>query len=353
MQPILNLNTSEIATWLTEHGQPKYRAKQIERWIYQRRVQSFEEMTDLPQALRSELAAHFELWTTKIIHDPEATDGTQKLLLQLHDGQSIECVLIKEGARRTVCMSTQVGCGMGCVFCASGLDGVARNLTTGEMFEQLLCLQHKLAEDERLTHVVVMGMGEPLANLNQLLPVLNRVSSPEGFGISARRITVSTVGLPKAIHRLADLQVPYHLAISLHAPNDELRDELVKMNQRTGMDAILDAADHFFEVTGRRVTFEYVLLAGKNDRPEHAQELAKRLRGKNILVNLIPYNPVAGLPYQTPRVDDTERFQNVLTQYGVQVQVRKRKGDRIDAACGQLRRNREQQIVTLSKPKRV
>jgi 23S rRNA (adenine2503-C2)-methyltransferase len=227
---------------------------------------------------------------------------------------------------------------MGCVFCASGLGGVVRNLTTGEILEQMLQLARLLPADDRLSHIVVMGMGEPLANLPSLLPALDFAASRLGLGISARRITISTVGLPAAIRRLAALKCQYHLAVSLHAPDDTLRDQLVPANRKVGIAAILEAADEYFTLTGRRLMFEYVLLADLNDRPEHALALAELLRNRLALLNLIPYNPVKGLPYRTPHSKDVARFVQILTDGGVNVKIRYRKGNRIDAACGQLRR---------------
>ena len=295
-------------------------------------------MTDLPKELRANLAADFTIWTTNVARHSQAADGTEKLLLELADKQRIECVLLRDGHRRTICISSQVGCAMGCVFCASGLDGVIRNLTAGEIVEQMLRLSRLLPADERLSHIVVMGMGEPLANLNNLLPALEEAASPTGLGISHRRITISTVGLPPAIRRLAELDARYQLAVSLHAPNDELRNQLVPVNKNIGIQSIVEAADHYFEISGRRLTFEYVLLGELNDRPEHARELAELLRGRTALLNVIPYNPVAGLPYKTPSRKAQERFLAILAEAGINVQVRERKGDEIDAACGQLRR---------------
>ena len=201
---------------------------------------------------------------------------------------------------------------MGCVFCASGLDGVVRNLTAGEIVEQMLRLARLLPAEERLSHIVVMGMGEPLANLDRLLPALSEATSPTGLGISHRRITISTVGLPPAIDRLSQLDARFQLAVSLHAPDDALRNELVPVNKNIGLEAIIAAADRYFEVSGRRLTFEYVLLGGLNDQPQHAQRLAKLLHGRLALVNLIPYNSVAGLPYETPTKQSVERFVGIL-----------------------------------------
>ena len=227
---------------------------------------------------------------------------------------------------------------MGCVFCASGLDGVIRNLTTGEIIEQLLRLSRLLPEDERLSHIVVMGMGEPLANLDRLLPALAAAQNPEGLGISQRRITISTVGLPSAIDRLCEENPGYHLAVSLHAADDLLRTKLVPVNKSIGIDAILAAADRYWETSGRRLTFEYVLLGNLNDSPDSARALARFLGKRAALVNIIPYNAVAGLPWEEPTDASRERFLDVLRNAGVNVQTRRRKGSRIDAACGQLRR---------------
>ncbi len=331
---------AKLPEWLAQHAPAagKYRADQIRQWLFTSRAESFEDMTNLPKDLRAKLADEFQPWAATVERHHQAADGTEKLLLKLQDGHTIECVLLRDGNRRTICISSQVGCAMGCVFCASGLDGVIRNLTAGEIVEQMLRLARLLPKDERLSHIVVMGMGEPLANLDRLLPALAEATSPTGLGISHRRITISTVGLPPAIDRLAELDARFQLAVSLHAPDDELRNKLVPVNKNIGLEDIVKAADHYFDVSGRRLTFEYVLLGGINDLPEHAQKLATLLRGRLALINVIPYNPVAGLPYQTPSKNAVRRFIQILEDAGLNVQVRERKGDEINAACGQLRR---------------
>jgi 23S rRNA (adenine2503-C2)-methyltransferase len=299
-------------------------------------------MTDLSKTFRDQLAAEFNIWTTRIAAHRKAEDGTEKLLLDLFDGQRIECVLLRDDREHcAICISTQVGCAMHCAFCASGLSGVVRNLTAGEIVEQMLQLQRLLRPEERLSHIVVMGMGEPLTNLDAVMRALADAAAPDGLGISARRITVSTVGLPVGIRRMADDNIQYHLAVSLHAPNDTLRDQLVPTNRRVGIAAVMEAADYYFEKTGRRVTFEYVLLADVNDRPEHARQLLALLKGRPALVNVIPFNPVAGLPFHTPSAAVTRQFVQFLESGGLTVHVRRRKGERIDAACGQLRRSME------------
>ena len=337
-QHILDPSNRSLETWLAKRGQPAYRARQIRGWLLQRRAGAFEEMTDLPLRLRGELAEDFHVWTSRIVTHRHADDGTEKLLLELSGGGRIECVLLRDEARRTICISSQIGCAMGCVFCASGLDGVDRNLTSGEIVEQMLLLARLLPDDERLSHIVVMGMGEPLANLDNLLPALQLASRDDGLGIGVRRITISTVGLPAAIARLADEQAGYHLAVSLHAADDDLRNQLVPVNKNIGLADILAAADRYFEVSGRRLTYEYVLLGDINDQPEHARRLVALLRGRPALLNVIPYNPVAGLPYRTPATAALRRFREILEAGGLTIKFRHRKGDKIDAACGQLRR---------------
>lgn len=340
MKPLalLDASTDRLVNWLDTEGQPRYRAGQILRWVFERRAERFEEMTDLPKGLRERLAVDWRVFSTRVAHHAVSADGTDKLLLECSDGRRVECVLIHEEGRRTVCVSTQVGCGMGCVFCASGLKGFERNLTTGEILEQVLTARNLLPGQERLTNIVVMGMGESLANLSNLLPALDRLCAPVGLGLSPRRVTISTVGLPEKIRELAEHDRPYHLAVSLHAPTAALRDELVPINGKVGLGAVLEAADAYFERSGRQVTFEYVLLRGVNDRPEHAAALARLLTSRKAHVNLIPYNSVPGLPYERPTAEDVQRFVAILRRGGCSVTVRKTKGQPIDAACGQLQR---------------
>lgn len=337
---LLDLSTDDLAAWLAERGLPRYRAGQIQKWLFAGKPIDFDNMTNLPQPLRVDLAEAFTIWTSRVAAHRSADDNTHKLLLEWPDANSVECVLLADDREhRAACVSSQVGCAMGCAFCASGLDGVARNLTAGEILEQLLRLQHLLDPPSRISHIVVMGMGEPLANIEAVMRALAVAASPAGLGISARRITISTVGLPDGIRRLAAMGCPYHLAVSLHAADDELRNQLVPANRKFGIQAVLEAADEYFERTGRRITYEYVLLDGVNDRPEDAGRLAQLLAGRSALVNLIPFNPVHGLPYRTPPSQVTARFAESLERGGISVKIRYRKGDRIDAACGQLRRS--------------
>lgn len=343
----LDTKPEDFRSWLENQSQPSMRWKQIRRGIVAGRAESFDSMSELPRNLRTLLTEQFAPLSTKIDKHLVATDGTHKLLIRLRDNRTIESVLIQESPRKTACISTQVGCAMGCVFCASGLNGVDRNLTSGEILEQLIRLRNLTGPEERLTHIVVMGMGEPLANLDNLLEALEIAGNPDGLGIGARHVTISTVGLPAKMRRLADSGKQYHLAVSLHAPNDELRSKIVPTNEKTGIADILSACDYFVEKTGRQVTYEYILLGGLNDSTLHARELAALLRGRIAHVNLIPWNEVEGLPFQRPQSDSQMQFINALKQSGISVKVRKRKGADIDAACGQLRRKVE--LETLAK----
>jgi 23S rRNA (adenine2503-C2)-methyltransferase len=352
---LLELSPQELLDWLAQRGEKPWRARQLRHWLLGRGAESFDEMTDLPLSLRQGLAESFTPLSSKIARHLQASDDTHKLLVEFPDCSQVECVLIQEDQRRTACISTQVGCGMGCVFCASGLEGLQRNLTAAEILEQLLRLR-RLPEPgglrppiassgetlPRLTHIVVMGMGEPLANLENLLTALDHATSKEGLGLSARHVTISTVGLPARIRQLADTGRSYHLAVSLHAPNDALRNRIVPTNDKIGLEAILAAAEYFFARTGRQVTFEYVLLAGINDGAHDGRELARLLRGRRAHVNVIPFNEVEGLPYGRPCVESLSAFLAPLKQQGISVKVRKRKGAQIDAACGQLRRSSKQ-----------
>jgi 23S rRNA (adenine2503-C2)-methyltransferase len=335
---LLEVPSEELLAWLQRQGQTPLRARQIRRWLLIGRATTFEQMSDVPKRLRDALSAEFRPLGGDIAKHLISCDGTHKLLLRLRDGQVVECVLLAEADRRTVCISTQVGCGMGCVFCASGIGGVIRNLTTGEILEQMIQARNLLHAEERLTNIVVMGMGEPLANLDALLEALAIATSPQGLGIGARHITISTVGLPAKMRQIAELGKQYHLAVSLHAPNDELRTRIVPTNEKTGLADILAAADYFYAKTGRQVTYEYVLLRDINDQPMHAGQLGKLLRGRQAHINLIPFNDVVGLPYRRLTEQALLDFLAILRDAGISVKVRKRKGADIDAACGQLRR---------------
>ncbi len=336
---------------MAERGFPAYRARQVLDWIVRRRAESFEVMSDLPRVLREELEREWTVFGTQVAYHDVAPDGTDKLVLECYDDRRIECVLMAEGTRRTVCISTQVGCGMGCVFCASGLNGVERNLGAHEILEQVLRLRNLLPPEEAISHVVVMGMGESLANLDNLIAALDWLcSARHGLGISQRRVTISTVGLPEKIRKLAAMDRQYHLAVSLHAPNEALRNRLVPVNEAIGLEAVIAAADAYFEQTGRQITYEYVLLRGVNDRSTDARDLGRLLAARGAHVNLIPYNPVANLPFERPDRETIRRFVAIVRQWNVSVTVRKTKGRAIDAACGQLRRRLDQDRPVIHEP---
>lgn len=342
-RPVLSACRDEWRGWMVERGYPAYRAAQMLDWVIHKRVNSFDQMSNLPKPLRRELDGEWAVFGTRIVYHGNAADSTDKLILACHDGRRIECVLMSGESRQTVCVSTQVGCGIGCVFCASGLGGVVRNLSADELLEQVFQLRNLLPPNQTVTHVVVMGMGESLANLDNLVIALDRLcSAEEGLGISQRRVTISTVGLPEKIIKLAALDRQYHLAVSLHAPTEELRNALVPVNNKIGLDAVLTAADAYFKQTGRQITYEYVLLRDVNDRTSDAHALVRLLVNRQAHVNLIPYNPVEGLPYERPDPESIRRFTTILRDGSVSVTVRKTKGRAIDAACGQLRRRLDQ-----------
>ena len=348
MYNFLELDSAALTRLFDDWEIPAYRIGQIRQWVFARKMPDFEQMTDLPKSLRTVLADRFgTVLRGKELDRLQSSDSSQKLLIEWEDGERIECVLLQNDRHhRTACISTQVGCAMKCVFCASGMDGFVRNLTRSEILEQLLRLNALLTNHERLTHIVVMGIGEPMLNLDALLPALDTATASDGLDLSVRRVTISTVGLPAGIRKLADSVVQggkeYKLAVSLHAPNDELRSQLIPQNQRSGISAILLATDEYFQMTGRRVTFEYTLIEGLNDQPQHVRQLADLLRDRTAIVNVIPLNPVPELNYRAPSSKAVQRFVEQLESHGIQVKVRFRKGDKISAACGQLRRCRRE-----------
>ncbi|NOT02209.1 MAG: 23S rRNA (adenine(2503)-C(2))-methyltransferase RlmN [Phycisphaerales bacterium] len=337
---VFDLDAETLAAgpgFLAEMGQPSYRAEQIMRWVYERGAESFDQMTDLPASLRTVLARRLTVYRSSIERHDRASDGTAKLLLKWPDGTTSECVLIPDGDRQTACISTQVGCPVGCVFCASGIGGLDRNLVAGQIVEQAMRVA-ALCRPNRLTNVVFMGLGEPLHNYDATVAALRKINSAEGMNIGARKITVSTVGLPKQMKRLADEKLQITLALSLHAPTDELRARLIPWAASITIDSLVEAANYYFDRTGREITLEYVLLAGVNDLPEQARQLATVARRMRSNINLIRYNPVDGLPYERPSAEASTRFQQILRDRGLNVHLRRSRGRDIDGACGQLRR---------------
>jgi 23S rRNA (adenine2503-C2)-methyltransferase len=335
---VFDLTRDGLCALLDEWKQPGYRATQILEWVYRRGARSYDEMTNLPKDVRSRLGVEVPLFRSSIVQRKRSGDGTVKLLLSWPDATTSECVLIPEGERQTACISTQVGCPVGCVFCASGMGGLEKSLSGGQIVEQAMRVRQVAGESSRLSNVVFMGLGEPLANYEATVQAVRTINADWGMGIGARRITISTIGLPKQIRRLAGEGLQITLAISLHAANDELRGELIPWAGKIPIEAVLEAANEYFERTGREITFEYLLLGGVNDSASDARQLAKLVRRVRSNVNLLVYNPVAGLPYHRPTNDGVRAFQEALRDAGVNAHVRTSRGRDIDAACGQLRR---------------
>jgi 23S rRNA (adenine2503-C2)-methyltransferase len=334
------LTSAELETLLEGMGQPRYRARQVRESVFRRSAGAFGEMTDLPSALREALGKALRVRSSTVERVQRSKDGTIKVLVLLEDGRRVESVLIPEGKRTTLCVSTEVGCPVRCVFCASGIEGLVRPLAAHEIVEQVLHARGLLAADggERdLTNLVLMGMGEPLLNYDATAAALKALRDPAGIGLGARRITLSTVGIVDGMDRLAAEGHPINLAVSLHAPDDATRTRIVPLNERYGVAEVVAAAKRYAKVTGRDVTFEYVLLAGVNDSDAQADLLAGLAAGAHVNVNLIPFNRVEGLPYEPPSEERVEAFSAILRKRGVTVHVRRRRGDDIDAACGQLR----------------
>ena len=335
---LFSITPEALQTQLEQWGEPAYRAGQVLDWVYRRAVACPDEMTNLPKALRQRLTAEMDLYRSRILRSQSSTDETVKLLLGWPDGATSECVLIPDGARRTACISTQVGCPVGCLFCASGLDGLQRQLSAGEIVEQAMRVRRLCGDSARLSNVVFMGLGEPLANYAATVQALRIINADWGLGIGARRITISTVGLPSQMRKLADEGLQVTLALSLHAPTDELRKELIPWAESVSVASLIEAANYFFTRTGREVTVEYILLGGVNDSTQHARQLAELAQGMRSHVNLIPYNPVEGLRFQRPTARHAEQFLETLRAAGINAHIRRSRGLDVEAACGQLRR---------------
>lgn len=339
MRHLYDLRKSEVVDWLKELGEPSYRALQLFGWLYQKRVESFDEMTNLPKKLRQQLQESTEIVTSEpITRQVSKVDGTVKFLLQWPDDVTVETVLMRHDYGNSVCVSTQVGCKMGCTFCASTLGGMIRQMTAGEMVEQLLYSQRLLDEsDERVSSVVLMGSGEPMDNYDEAMKFIDIINDPSGLNIGQRHITISTVGLVPGIIRLADDGRPITLAVSLHAANDELRGSMMPVNRAYPLAKLMDACHYYCRKTGRRISFEYALVGGKNDSLEDARQLAKLLADLPCHVNLIPVNYVPERNYTRTPEEQIDAFAAELRQLGVNVTIRREMGHDISAACGQLR----------------
>jgi len=333
---LAEMDRPALESALAERGQPRFRARQIFAWIYQRGIADPVAMTDLSKELRAALASDFTLATPQLVARERSVDGTEKFLLKLADGKEIESVFIPDTPKQTFCISTQVGCAMACSFCLTGKMGLVRNLTAGEIAGQVRVLANALSLRETAFNIVLMGMGEPLHNYDETMKALRILNDEHGLAVSPRRVTLSTVGLLPALERLAREPLMPNLAISLHAPTDRQRGELVPLNRKYGISDIIDACKRFPLRTRSRITFEYVLLAGVNDAADDARALAKLLVGVKSKVNLIPLNAAAGIPFERPSDAAIDRFAAILAERGVLVSVRKSRGRDIRAACGQL-----------------
>jgi 23S rRNA (adenine2503-C2)-methyltransferase len=346
---LLELTRTELTTFVTDLGEPAYRAAQVWEWIYRRYADDFAAMSNLPASFRQQLAetAFIDPLIPVATVVSQAGD-TQKVLFQLADGQTIEAVLMLYERRRTLCISSQAGCAMGCTFCATAQGGLVRNLSAGEIVAQVLYFARYLADPEArpvmdvqrpttVTNIVLMGMGEPLHNYKNVWTAIRRLTDADAFGLGARHLTLSTVGLAPMIDRMAEEALPINLAVSLHAPNDALRTTLVPVNKAYPVAEVLAAVERYTHKTGRRVTFEYALMQGINDSPELALELAQKLQPLLCHVNVIPLNPIPDSPYQPTSATESERFVQILRDHGVPATVRLRRGIEINAGCGQLR----------------
>ena len=328
---------SELQQEMEQLGEPKFRAKQISSWMHEKLADSFDEMTNLPKSLREKLQQRYEWVRLELVQVQQSDqDRTCKFLFRLPDGNVIESVRMKYHHGNSVCISSQAGCRMGCRFCASTLEGLVRNLTPSEMLEQV----YQITRDtgERVSHVVVMGTGEPLDNFDNLLRFIELLTGEGGQNLSQRNVTVSTCGLVPKIRELAEKKLQITLALSLHAPNQEKRRELMPVANKYELSSVIDACKTYVELTGRRITFEYSLVAGANDSPENAKELADLIKGINCHVNLIPVNPIKERNYKRPKGEAVQGFKNKLEKYGINVTIRREMGQDIDGACGQLRK---------------
>lgn len=352
--PLVGASVQDLTAWVQTQQQPAYRGRQLHQWIYQKGIRSLADVTVFPKAWR-EAMAEFPIGRSQIVHRAQSLDGTVKFLLQLQDGQIIEAVgiptfkgvqpgaALKPGSqpvldRLTVCVSSQVGCPMACDFCATGKGGFKRNLERHEIVDQILTVQEEVGH--RVSNVVFMGMGEPLLNVENVVGAVRSIN--QDIGIGQRFITISTVGIPGHIRRLAERQLQATLAVSLHASNQTVREQLIPTARQYPLDALLQECRDYVNLTGRRVTFEYIVLAGVNDQTEHAIELAHHLRGFQTHVNLIPYNPISEVDYQRPSEKQLRQFSQALRDRHIAVSIRRSRGLEADAACGQLRANQLQ-----------
>jgi len=344
---LYNFSLENLEKQMELEGQKKYRATQLFKWIYEKKVKDFDEMTDVSLSFREVLKEKYCLEKPKIFTKQVSSDGTIKLLLELSDGNKVETVLMRYNYGNVACVTSQVGCNMCCAFCASGLLKKKRNLDAGEILGEVLVLNDLLEDEgngERISHVVVMGTGEPFDNYDNVMEFIRIINHPHGLAIGARHITVSTCGLVDKIRQYANEGIQINLAISLHAPNDGIRNQIMPISRKYPMNELMDAVKYYETVADRRVTFEYILLSGLNDSVENAKELVNLIRGTKAYVNLIPFNPVNELPYGRSSNEQVHLFHSTLMGLGINATIRKEFGTDIDAACGQLRAKNERKI---------
>lgn len=335
---IRKLSLDEIISHTSEYGFEKFRARQIHNWLWNKSAKTFDEMLNLSKKHREILNEHFEILPVTIAESQKSIDGTFKYALELHDHKIIEGVLIPTDTRNTACVSSQVGCGLACSFCATGKLKMMRNIDAAEIYDQVSIIndESKKHYGKGLTNIVFMGMGEPLLNYRNLLGAIDKITSPEGLGMASRRLTVSTAGIAKAIRRLGDDEVKFNLAVSLHAAMDSKRDKIMAINESNNLDVLMDALKYFYQKTGNKITFEYILFNGFNDTKEDVRALANLCAQVPSKVNIIEYNSIDDSDFSKSSRQTTEEFQAFLKYKGVDSQVRKSRGDDIDAACGQL-----------------
>lgn len=340
MQSLYDFTYEQMRDLAESFGWKKFRGHQIFQWLYRERVTDFDAMTNLSKDTREILKAHYSIDPLRLVRKQVSHDGTTKFLFATEDGSLLESVMMVFDYGKSVCVSSQVGCNMGCAFCASGLTKKKRDLTSGEMVAQVLKIQRELDKtNDRLSHIVVMGTGEPFDNYENLMTFLETVNHDRGLGIGSRHITVSTCGIVPRIYDFSKAHTQYNLAISLHAPNQDLRQELMPVSKAYPLDELMEAIRFYGQENNRRLTFEYILLKGVNDQPEHARQLAKLLKGLNAYVNLIPYNSVDEKQFKSVKHDEAMVFYDLLMKNHVRATIRKEHGQDIDAACGQLRIN--------------
>jgi 23S rRNA (adenine2503-C2)-methyltransferase len=340
---LLGLTSEELERLAVSLGERSFRGRQLARWLYKRNAKTIQEMTDLPASFRATLAREAVLYRSRILAEEKSEDETAKYLLQVEDGSTVEAVLLPYEDRVSLCVSSQIGCAAGCIFCASALSGFRRNLLAGEIVDEVLTLQTQIPR--RISHVVYMGMGEPLLNYDNVLKSI-RILNDE-VGIAMRHITVSTIGITPRIKRLAKEKLQLTLAVSLHAPNDELRNTLMPLTARYPLQELISACKEYIDLTHRRMTFEYLLIRGFNDSTSLAHQLAQLLKGMLCNVNLIPYNTVEELKFKRPLQSQVKVFRSILEEAGITVTQRMERGHSISAACGQLRRREERNMANL------